>query len=790
MNNRRLGRSQPARRRRALSRRAFLQWMMSSGLAVATLPQLVACGGGSSGGESTSAGSGNAPSGDSTVLPGGGTPGTAVTAVQRSEALAGIEAEFNRLIDTGTVFDPAAMVSYLQQQAAFSEVGYTPGSGCAWAVFTDGRKVLILNNLGLAASVAAPSGVRIAPASSSSLSSIVRGTTVAAAATLPGPDDPLVTRSTFRLINMWEGSAFWQAYPVIDYLHVTEDWVDADTIPRIGRIAQGLGFSMVQPDPLVGNHGTVDGLKTVSGDGVFFLTGSGGYMETSTGRVNGICTRTPASFVGAGYDADHDNGSLIYAVAVDDVMSGARSFHAITPVFIQSEAHKWSFPMESFVFLNTTGGGIDDWIVPLSDRGAGRVMGWSDAAEARTLLGVAQDFFELALATNSISPSWTDLSTEPRLRAYGLGETHSYLSRRGLIFTGTGTGANRLEIESGSFPARWVNQLRPSIEWIGITEANEFQAGEIQLQGQFGQKAGNPTVKIGTETQEIRDGTPSNNLVPELEKVADRPLSGTVDVYGDSSGIIDWQPSLIKLSLPLPGQRQAGMIQVWLDDASSLDLAPDRYSNVAHLTRWTIPFQINRTVGGSLLRSATVEVSVRAFVSGYRLWPDQPLDQQWQFVNISNMAEGNIGWSASGSVSRTTSGITTTVSWSGTGNFNHNSATELFVLGGILWINARRLNCSLEMNAGDGLLVSTDGGDPVPSDFRVGTYDADPAPSVPPLMGGPLSLFFEENWTLKSGSWILADNAESELGYDNSEIQITWPSVTPEFPPEPDRGGR
>lgn len=767
------------------SRRAFLQWM-SGGLAVATLPQLVACGGGSSGGDSTSTGAGGAPGAGGTVLPGSGTQGTAVTAAQRAAALAGIEAEFDRLVGTGTAFDPAAMVSFLQQQPAFHEVGYTPASGCAWAVFTDGRRVLVINNLGLSAPSAMPSAVQIAPSRIAFRSSAVQGSMVAAAATLPGQDDPLVTRSTFRLINMWDGSAFWQTYPVIDYLHVCEEWVDADTIPRIGRIAQGLGFTMVQPDILVGHHGTVEGLKTVAGDGVFFLTGSGGYMETSTGRVSGICTRTPASFDGVGYDADHASGSLIYAVAVDDVMPGARSFHAITPRFIQQ--YGWSFPMESLVFLNTTGGGIGDWIIPLSDANAGRVMGWTDATEARTLLGVGQDFFELALATNNVSPSWIDPTTEPRLRAYGLGETHDYLSRRGLIFTGAGSGTSRLEMESGSFPARWVNQLRPSIEFVGVVESSlPLQPGEIMLQGQFGLESGSPKIKIGAESQEIRDGTPGNGLVAELAKVADQPLSGITDELS----IIEWRSTFIRVNLPLPGQRQAGMIQVWLDDAFSLDLAPNRYSNIVHLTRWTIPFQINRTINGTtLLRSVTMEVSIRAFVSGYRLWPDQSLDEQWQAVTISNMADFGVGWTASGSASRTEAGNTTTVRWSGTGGFDRNSDTVHASLTGMLWIKERRLNCALDMYVFDGLLRSTDGDTPVPSLFRVGTQEADPAPSVPPLMGGPLSLFFEENWTLRSGSLIIPDNAESELGYENCQTQITWPSVTPEFPPEPDRGGR
>jgi hypothetical protein len=259
-----------------------------------------------------------------------------------------------------------------------------------------------------------------------------------------------------------------------------------------------------------------------------------------------------------------------------------------------------------------------------------------------------------------------------------------------------------------------------------------------------------------------------------LLDVADRPVVGYQDLH-----VADWRPHVITVDLP---PAATGMVQVWVGKRSS---------NIAHLTCWTVSFQINRTVGGTLLRSVTMEVSFRAFVSGYRLWPDQPLDEQWLAVQILNMPEAPIGWTASGSLSRTEAGTTTTVRWSGAGNFNRNGPGERFGLFGVLRVPERRLECQLAMSKADGLHVTTE----TVSGEGSGTeeHDEEFAVATPGAVfpnAGPVLLHFAPDWSLQAGSVTFADNGESVLGENACETQITWAAVTPQFGPEDDRGGR
>ena len=656
-----------------LTRRDFLRFL-SSGLVMSTMPPLLGCSGDSSSPANPQAGvPGN--------ITGSGVEGTPVTQAQRLAAIQAIEAEVSNLMGGGVSFDPDAMLTYLQQQLVFFEVGYSASSKVAWAVFTDGRKLMIMNNLDFSAPpppVSKP-GIKTSTRQSGEMSS--RSTLQRQAR--KSIDDPLVTANQFRLINMWP------TLPFMDHLHVTDDWVDEDTIPRIGRIASGLGLNVVAPGlvidfgvnrPLIAD---VEGLKTVSGDGVFFLTGSGGTMETSRGAVQGICTMTPVregEVLNEAYEADLDNGSLIYAIAIENPSTGPLTYFAITPQFIRQ--YTWSFPDESLVFLNVTGGGINNWLDALNEAGAGLVMGWSDSPQVKTMLGVAQDFFELVFATNHVSPTLFNLETEPRLRPYGMTEIYSFLVRRGLIASEVGgVPRNNLEMLPG-WQGLFIDQLRPSIEYISVSEVAE----EIYIQGMFGYET--PIVKIGTSTEIIRTTGPQGNQpATELEFVADQPLSGDAE----NMSIIDAQAANIRLNLPSGSNLEAGMIQVWLGD---------RFSNVAHLTKWTVIFQVSRSVGASLLRSVTMEVSIRAFVSGYRLWPDQDLDEQLPLVVINNMSEFAIGWSASGSRSQSGGGTTITETWSGAGNYGQSIPTEFFTLNGLLWINTRRLDCMFEMLCG------------------------------------------------------------------------------------------
>jgi hypothetical protein len=265
--------------------------------------------------------------------------------------------------------------------------------------------------------------------------------------------------------------------------------------------------------------------------------------------------------------------------------------------------------------------------------------------------------------------------------------------------------------------------------------------------------------------------------------VADKPLNSI-----DGFEIIDWTPTFIRVKSKSKSDRETGMIQVWQGK---------RFSNIAHLTRWKITFTITRTVGGIFLRSVTMEVYIRAFVSGYRLWPDQDLSQQWPFTTAVSLKDGYVGWSASGSESQTVSGETTTVSWAGAGNFNSSVyPVEYFRLQGLLLVNDKKLDCNLEMGVALGLLIRTttsEGTIEVPVAYEIKTPTVEPVPLPNGLMNtGSFSIHFDSNWKIIAGSVTFSDNDESTpfSNKDNCETQITWTEAYPDFPPEKDRGGR
>ncbi|MBI4651115.1 hypothetical protein HY745_07510 [Candidatus Desantisbacteria bacterium] len=654
------------------------------------------------------------------------------------------------------------MVKFLKKQTAFYEVGYTSASSCAWAVFTDGRKLLIINNFDTTLNRVKKADDLV----SKPLPELLQSSVTSLTGSVNYEEGPIVTGDQFRLMNMWP------SLPVINFNHVTENWVDKDSIDRIGRIAKGLGFSLVDIGPNSDFYPKVcdvDGLKAVNGDGVFFITGSGGFMETPEGTIHGICTLTGAK-TGAAlnkeFEADLNADRLIYAFApfwTEDGYQGSRQCFAITPKFIRD--YGWSFPDESIVYLNVTGINLAEWIDPLQSAGAGLVIGWEGSPLANTMVGSAQDFFELMLGTNHISGSWSGLDTEPLMRPYGIDEVNAYLIHQGL-FTGVDKSSisqvDMLYGNSGAF----INALRPTIQYLSIDEINQ----EMQIQGEFGKIEGH--VRIGSETQK-----PSE---PELSMVGDPRLTSF-----DELKINKWRAGNIKVDFKQP-PRETGLVQVWLGG---------RYSNVAHLTRWRVTFHINRSIGGKLLRSADIEIDIRAFVSGYRLSPDDKPEPQWPFIFVTNKKEFNIGYSASGSLSKTEGNTTYTETWDGAGNFNVSSMPdETLSFNGIINIADRRLDCSLIMTKQYGLHVKTETTtvngtttDEQDKDFNLKTPEFQPKP---PLLFGPLSLYFNEDWELNAGNAQYSDNLESVLGEDNCETSITWESAKPDYPPEKDRGGR
>ena len=710
-------------------------------LSLTFLLLLAACGGSS---DPTKPGDGD---GD-----GDGEPGTPVTPAERLVSLEAVEAELLRLVGDGTSYDPEDLLAFLGRQAVFAEAGYSPAAACAWAVYTDGRVLMIAND------PATATGEPMAPAPAPA-------TRTPRAA--KDEDSPLLTADQWRSVDALG------CVPRSDYHHVTADWVDDDSMPRLTRFAAALGFDVVdmgivdQYDYLYPRVADVEGLKTVSGDGVLLITALGGYAEARGVPVSAIRTMTPAidaEELNLTYEDDLAARRLVYFLAPPCILpeaTGTANCLAITPDF--ARFYDWSFPQGSVVYLNTTGSTLTEWLDPLQARGARVVLGWTGGAEVRTMLGAAQDFFELLLATNNLG-NLTDLESEPRLRSYGIDETYAYLWQQGLLSGIESDGqAGTLELFQEYGAAGFVNQLRPTIEYLFVDEVS----GEMDLVGEFGDETGR--VRIGSATMLPDD--------PDLQLVADGRLSSF-----DEYPIISWDPHLIRVAMP-SNRNPSGMVQV---------VVGQRFSNIAHLTRWVVPFQVNRTVGGSLQRSVSMEVAIRGFVSSYRISPGQELYEQWPFTIAMNMSEGHVGWSASGSESLVQGESTTTVTWSGAGNFNRSDgADETFSLLGAMRLPERRLECQLAMGAAGGLHVTTVSTSP--QGTTTWEHDADfmvmtPYAEYPSF--GALHLHFADNWDLLAGNVIFEDEDEAVFGGEVCQTQITWGAVAAEYPPEDDRGGR
>ena len=94
-----------------------------------------------------------------------GVPGTPVSSADRASSIQAVEAQLRTLIGTGRRYDPAAMLEFLGKQKVFSALGYNELATCAWAVYTDGRILMIANDPPASPSAVAPAARRAAQTS-------------------------------------------------------------------------------------------------------------------------------------------------------------------------------------------------------------------------------------------------------------------------------------------------------------------------------------------------------------------------------------------------------------------------------------------------------------------------------------------------------------------------------------------------------------------------------------------------------------------------------------------------
>lgn len=732
-----------------MDRRRWLG-MASAGMVVVTLPGLAGCGGqgDEDGGDAGGAGGTGATGGT------GGSAPTEAVALALESAIASMLS----LADGQGGFDAAALASALARQPAWVRTGVSEADQSVWARLANGQWLIVPNATRPAASASATGQSKAAAAApgvrrertgaepSNGSSGGGRARALAGGTELPS----LLVARGFRLLDMWG------PMPLHEVLHTTLNWVDANTLPGIRKIAAGRGFDVVHLEreyyfPV----STVAGLKAVADDGVFFVNTFGGTGTDDNAQISAIATNsTRYRFNGMGervsdpgFDDDLDAGRLVHMV-VPVLSSPALQYRAvlgITPAF--ARFYNWSFPRSSIGFFNVIGTNIvPDWHNMLQAQGLSTLITWATSVSLPRMLAAAEDFFHLTLATNRLDGDvGRALAKQPRLRNYGNGETLEFLQERGVF------GADDLVYLPQHNPADFVNVLTPTIDYLLVDE----DRGELQMVGQFGsQRSGSV----------VHDGGARAFQEPLLIDAAD-PLQN-----GDKLTINGWGGDFIRCMAPSDG----GLVQVVNDG---------RWSNAAQLTYWNVPVTIRNTVTGGPTIDLTVNLRFRADVRGFRLRPDQSIAGQIPEIAITGMSYTSSQWTGSGSASETQGTTTTRIEWGGSGSVSSVGGFVRFA--GRLSVAGRKLEGAISVVV-PGLRVRTT----VSSDGKIVSDETVTGGSggFPVGPAAKLMFSFDEHWNLRPGG--AQDSAPyTLLGERTVEAVMSWPGAEASVPPENDYGG-
>ncbi|MBC8137956.1 MAG: hypothetical protein H8F28_18915, partial [Fibrella sp.] len=425
---------------RLVARRTFLR-LVGRSLPLALLAAGVSgCGGG---GSSQPGGGIGSPGPSPTPSPTGN--GGPLTPETRSAAMEVVNAQMMAFREAGNVSDQQ-VVAFLRSRPEFEDAGSVKAGG-AWARFTDGQLFIVSRNF------AEPDpdksrASRYAPESG----------TRAAGRELPKSDRARVYNAL--------GSAFT---PPHDEL-------------RLWMVRHGY---LLAPD----QEATVEALKTVGGDGVFYINTHGDYGKTRDNEE--VWAMWTADKVSPANDLRYQDlladGSLVRFSALhdkapiqnpfnDDLEGLPETHYAITKRFV--EKFNWTFGANSFVFLNCCWSADAGFAQACFDRGASTLAGWTNAANPSQAWRAARFFFDRMLGQlQGVNNAYPE--PDGPQRAFDIAAIVGDLRRRDWHKTQTSYGDGELIFGPATSE---FGLLAPSIKYV---ETDEFSK-KLILHGQFG----------------------------------------------------------------------------------------------------------------------------------------------------------------------------------------------------------------------------------------------------------------------------------------------------------------
>lgn len=482
--------------------------------------------------------------GGKSSTPGGGSGGT-VTDAQRKAVLDAVQSKFPTLDgDPPTVRQAVKKFLLTLPQIEAADVDET--SECVWARFTDHVPLIVVNNR------------KKAPTSTSRAFSV----TATRAAELP-------TNAQIRILNTL-GTSFTSPAATI------RTWLT------------GNGYSSVSSDT------SLDALKTVSGDGVFYLDAHGGVGQLLNGRQSfAIWTSTPATV--DTYNALRTSGDVDPAdpkvVMMYALHNGSAEWHfGITAAFVDSYM---SFGANSLVFFNaclSNSSLAQSFQAACLTKGASVYAGWTRSVDDSDANYAAQFLFDRLIGGNQATPMET-----PPQRPFNWQSVYADMQSRGLDTSTDQTMGDCKLIFTPNPNADQANftQLAPSISSMLVTN-NQTQ---LQIFGTFGSTPG--TVTIGGQSMTLQGAWTPNALTCTLPP-GDQPGSYgdvVIEVNGHKSNFVP----LTAWKITLHSQAVA---------TASGTIVVDPASSVSQ--------ELDADLSGSSTTSGDMEIWIRADVHGAR----------------------------------------------------------------------------------------------------------------------------------------------------------------------------
>ena len=425
---------------RRIERREFLRMAAGGALAASGV---LGCGAGGS--------TGNDDGDDGNDGNNGGNTG-GLTPAQRSTSIQAVLDKVNGAANQPRDTRLALLLDYLESRPEI--IGSGRNEDGVWAIYQDGFPLMILDNR-------KPEDVP--PDEVPPFSPALAGTNV-----------PTSTRARFIRTR---GSAC------------------INEIPRLARLVSAKGYAVVT-DP-----GSIETLRTVTGDGIFYMGAHAGTctipdfdsfgrpLVDATGRATGLRS-TFGVWTSSPWDPLNPNQYRGYIVAgqvglgieVDSVGPGGVDVYAahyyITDQFVKDYMQFGENSLVWFAACWSNSGISTPFLIECLNKKAGLYVGWSDTVKDGAVIATGRFILDRLLGSNSTNPKET-----PPQRPFDYEQVWADLKKHGLHLHPNADGTRTTEI-IGNVAYPGFGLLAPSIEYVLINELDD----QAILKGIFGKE--------------------------------------------------------------------------------------------------------------------------------------------------------------------------------------------------------------------------------------------------------------------------------------------------------------